>query len=309
MTEANLIQIDKKTALEAFMDPNHRELTPYIDKVTSLVTDFEHDMSTAASRKRTASLAYRVSKLKTQVIKIGKGLTSEWRSKTKIVNANCKYIEEELDNLRDLARKPLSEWEEEESKRVDAIKKRIATINMFSDNQVNQTISDLRLSLEHLKMLVIDDSFEEFQKDAQAAKEDSIDRLNAAIDDAVEKAAIDAELEQARRDREELQALRQEREKRLKSSKTPPAPTKPEPEAALPEKDTTQHTNRNINVDYASIPGDELPNVLGTDAVKWATAFNQIVIENNVPIDEELICTWFAFAFETARSHKTVAVE
>jgi hypothetical protein len=43
----------------------------------------------------------------------------------------------------------------------------------------------------------------------------------------------------------------------------------------------------------------------GDDAVKWAAAFQEIVIDGPVEIDEELMIGWFANAIEESHSKRT----
>ena len=82
-----------------------------ITELKDIVVGYKHDLATAGGRKKTASLAAKVSKVKTAVDAIGKEMVSEWKSKSKIVDANRKKFRDACDDLRDEARKPLNEWE------------------------------------------------------------------------------------------------------------------------------------------------------------------------------------------------------
>jgi len=109
-----LITIAESTTIQVFSETNG--LDPYVQEARDFVSNFEHDLSTASSRKKTASLSSKVSKLKVKLDEMGKDLVSDWKKQAKIVDSNRKSMRDALDELRDEARKPLTEWEEEQSR-------------------------------------------------------------------------------------------------------------------------------------------------------------------------------------------------
>lgn len=112
-----LIVIEEKNALTVFTQDNG--LDGIIKQVEMEIATFEHDLSTGAGRKRTASLANQVARTKTYLDGLGKELVSDWKQKAKVVDANRKAMRDSLDELKVIARKPLTEWEEEQ-KRIEA---------------------------------------------------------------------------------------------------------------------------------------------------------------------------------------------
>ena len=76
-----LIVIEESKALAVFSNENG--LDPIIQQAKDLVDGFEHDLSTGAGRKRTASLANKVAKLKTRLDGMGKDLVSDWKAQAK----------------------------------------------------------------------------------------------------------------------------------------------------------------------------------------------------------------------------------
>ena len=112
-----LIVIEEKNALTVFTQDNG--LDEIIKQVEMEIATFEHDLSTGAGRKRTASLANQVARTKTYLDGLGKELVSDWKQKAKVVDANRKAMRDSLDELKVIARKPLTEWEEEQ-KRIEA---------------------------------------------------------------------------------------------------------------------------------------------------------------------------------------------
>ena len=55
------------------------------------------------------------------------------------------------------------------------------------------------------------------------------------------------------------------------------------------------------NLDYQSMTEPELLQACGTDAARWAAAFQQKIVDAGKPIDEGLMIGWFANAIERAR--------
>lgn len=56
-----------------------------------------------------------------------------------------------------------------------------------------------------------------------------------------------------------------------------------------------------VDIDYTKVEPHLMAGVLGTDAMKWATAFCQAIEKHNTVIDEELMLGWFANAIEQMR--------
>lgn len=108
-----LVEVEKTTVLAAFSGKNGLESV--IEETKLLIENFDHDMSTGASRKRTASLANKVSKLKVNLDGMGKDLVAGWKTQAKAVDINRKIMRDSLDELKVAARKPLTDWEAEQA--------------------------------------------------------------------------------------------------------------------------------------------------------------------------------------------------
>jgi colicin import membrane protein len=108
-----LVEIKEQTVLAAFSEQDG--LRAVINQAREVVSSFEHDLSTDAGRKRTASLAAKVAKLKTRMDAMGKSLTEDWAKRKKAVDENRKAMRDELDELKAEARRPLDQWEAEQA--------------------------------------------------------------------------------------------------------------------------------------------------------------------------------------------------
>ena len=111
--------IEQQTAIAVFTSEAMDET---LRKIETEVLSFVPDTSNVSGRKEIASLAYKVSQSKTILDSAGKTLVSDWKSKAKLVDASRKKARDFLDNLRDKARQPLTDWESAELKKVAAEK-------------------------------------------------------------------------------------------------------------------------------------------------------------------------------------------
>ncbi|PJB53605.1 MAG: hypothetical protein CO099_06145 [Bdellovibrio sp. CG_4_9_14_3_um_filter_39_7] len=202
--EVDLIELDSATALTAFTQDGG--LDPFVLEIKNMVESFEHDLTTATGRKKTASLAAKVSKFKVYLDETGKSLTEDWKAKSKVVDQSRKKIRDELDALRDEARKPLTQWEQAEQARVDRIK---TSINDIKNVDV-YGIDALKQRLEYVKSLDISETYYlEYFAMAIGAQNSAIESLNATL-----KIEEERELQ-----RLELEKLRAESEARAKSDR------------------------------------------------------------------------------------------
>jgi len=205
----DLITTAPASALAAFAEPNG--LDPFIDAVKKIVTEFKHDLSTATGRKKTASLAAKVSSFKVSMDDMGKSLTEDWKNKSKVVDQARKKMRDELDSLRDEARRPLTEWEDKEKSRVANIKAKIEEISSLAYEVIgeNLTVPALESRLFSAMDYAIDDSFEEFELEALEVRGATIDMLQSNLG----KAKL------AESQRLELERLRAESEARAKADR------------------------------------------------------------------------------------------
>lgn len=88
-----------------------------IADIKTAVRSHVPDVTTKKGRDAIASLAYRVSKSKTYLDGEGKKLVEGIKKQASVIDAARKKIRDELDAERDLARKPLDEWEAAEAER------------------------------------------------------------------------------------------------------------------------------------------------------------------------------------------------
>lgn len=102
-----------------------------LGKLAAKIKAFSPDVSTVKGRRDIASLAAEVASTKMSLIRLGKGLTEGWRKSTAAVNAECKVIEERMDQMKARVRAPLTAFENTEKARIAAHEAALTAIEEF----------------------------------------------------------------------------------------------------------------------------------------------------------------------------------
>lgn len=191
---------------------NDEEFEKLYSKVKDAVSEHVPDTSTKTGREEIKSLAYKVARTKTALIKQGKALTEEWRKNTTKVNAACNTIEERLDALRDEVRKPVDDWEQAEEDRVTKHVTNLEALITISKVGFGLPSAEYREMLSSVERTQLGESWEEYAQQASVAREDAIDALKRMLATAEKQEADAAELvrlraEAAERDRAEAERL------------------------------------------------------------------------------------------------------
>lgn len=166
-------------------------LNDQVNQVRELVKSFDHNMKNLKGRGETKTLSANIGKFKAKLEKAGKALTDAEKAKIedvqaliKVINNNVKEMGAELAKLKTEARKPLTEWENEQK----AKKEKKA-------EQEKQKMLDL----QHENALLLNEKF-----DAEKAEEEKaeIERLRleqiAHDEEVAQKAIEDAQIEKDR---------------------------------------------------------------------------------------------------------------
>lgn len=174
------------------------------------------DLSTAASRKEIASLAFKVARSKTALDEIGKTITEDARKQIDAVNAKRRDVRERLDALKTAVRKPLDDWEAAEAARIADLEDRLKD---FSEDLpgVDASSDDIARTIDEIEAIPVDDTWQEFKDRAHAAKTGTLSVLRDLLEKAKVREAERAELERLRAEaaaREEEDRRRQAEERR-----------------------------------------------------------------------------------------------
>jgi hypothetical protein len=195
-TEITLVP-PKETVLTVFTTDNGLE--PFLNKIREEIDAFykEHsklDLSKEANRKKIASMAHKVARSKTALDEVGLALNAQLKELPRKVDAERKRMRELLDKWRDEVRTPLTDWEETERKRINKINQQLDYLKRFipwSENRfLQQSAEEIKDMLNMVKMVAINESYGEFIKDAEAAKNKAIVMLQDQLE---KRIALDAE--------------------------------------------------------------------------------------------------------------------
>lgn len=186
------------------------------------VESFVPDLTTDKGRKEVASLAYKVSQSKSLIEKAKVSLKAEWVEKSRAVDADWRVVERDLDELRDKARQPLTDWEKAEESRKAICQSTITRLNSAAIVAIDATVESVHATLADLRIINTgEEAMQEYSTMATEAKDLAIKSLSTALTRLEKEEADRAELAKLRaaneaRIRDEMQAAAHEEEERQK---------------------------------------------------------------------------------------------
>lgn len=185
------IALPEGTALAAVFRAENG-IDPIIAAIAAEVRAHVPDTSTKKGRDSIASLAYRVSRSKTVLDDAGKSLNEAARAEISIVDAARRKVREQLDALRDEARKPLDDWEAAEEQRLNLLKSRLRALDAGR--------ADVTQSADHIAAVLA-----EVEARAEADRKESAERAAKEAEEAAERKLAE---EKERHEREIAEAKR-----------------------------------------------------------------------------------------------------
>ncbi|TCD17367.1 hypothetical protein E0D81_15355 [Lelliottia amnigena] len=214
MSDLAIIEIKQDQAPVLYVENG---LEAFLEKIRAGVNEVP-DLSTAKGRARVASLAAQVSRSKTAVEKPGRDYLKRLKEQPKVVEAELRRFITECDNLRDEVRRPLTEWEDAEKARTEALQQRLLNLRAMADvidaagNYLPS--ADIQLRIQEVKSVALDESWQERAAEAGVAKDSTIQQLEASLAMAQKREKEAAELEALRKQQEE--AAQRERDEKIK---------------------------------------------------------------------------------------------
>lgn len=214
MSELIVIEIAPEQAPALY---TQNGLESFLEQIRKSVNEVP-DLTTAKGRARIASLAASVSRSKTAIEKPGRDYLKRLKELPKEVEAELRRFVTECDAIRDETRRPLTEWEQAEESRKNALQQRLNDLRALGDvmsvdgNYLPSV--DIEARISEAKSVALDDSWEEVAAEAGVAKDATIQKLEAAFIVAKQREDQAAEFERLRVEAEEK--ARVEREEKLK---------------------------------------------------------------------------------------------
>lgn len=208
----DLVVIEKQNAMAVFT--TKEQLDPIIEAIEKEARSLVPDVSTRKGRDAIASMAHKVARSKTYIDNAGKDLVAELKALPKQIDESRRIVRERLDALKDEVRKPLTDWENAESARKEALQQRLADLRALADviDSVGNYLPSVEIQqrIESAKAVALDDSWQEVAAEAGVAKDATIQQLEAAMILAKQREHETAELERLRKEAEEKARLERE---------------------------------------------------------------------------------------------------
>lgn len=159
MSEAtDLVVIEKANAMTVFKSAD--QIEDILQKVEREVMSFVPDVTTAKGRKEIASLAYKVAQTKTYLDGLGKDLVAELKEIPKLIDANRKTVRDRLDELKEKARQPLTDYEVEQER-------------IKQEEEAKRAAEELakKIEADHEMALLMNDAFDRELAEKKAEQE------------------------------------------------------------------------------------------------------------------------------------------
>lgn len=211
---SDLIKLPEITAEKAPTIFGHNSLKQFVEAARAAVINEVPDLSTDKGRKRIASLAATVARSKTAVDDAGRAYLKKLKEQPRVIEAELREFETDMNALRDEVRAPLNEWQAkkdaEEAKVQAAIDQVVANFTLPADATVDE-ITGALFGLEQEPLT--EEMFGARLEEAEAKRAYGITVLNEQLAKRQQYEAEQAELIENRR---KIAAL--EEEKRIKEA-------------------------------------------------------------------------------------------
>lgn len=226
----DLVKIDVQNAVQIFTGGG---LDSLIDGVESRVRELKLDASTESGRDQIRTVAHQIARTKTALDAEGKALTEGWRKNTALVNTERKRAWERLEKLQEEVRRPLTEFETKEARRVQEHEAAFAQLaNIKLALQDAQTVDHLEDLLTLATSAHVDRVWEEFAERVAGYRTALVAEITSKLEARKKYEADQAELARLR----QAEAERQQREREHRAKAEADAEAKRVIEAANAER-------------------------------------------------------------------------
>lgn len=277
-----------------------------VEKIREECMRLDRDISTPEGRKNIASVAYKIAKTKTALDDMGKQTIEEHQVVINAVNKERKVIRDELDALKEEFRKPLTEFEQAEEKRIADAEQKLDFLGKMSVSIDGETSDMVAVMLEKARTEWLDYDWREFADRAAATRKNSVEileRRHAAMKKAEDDAKRLAELEAAEAERKKKEAAEAE-ERRLQKIKDDAAAAAKKQAEEKAEQDRIKAENeaKAEQKRLADIAAEEQRKREESEARAKKAEEDRIVLEKKVEADKQA-------AAEKAKRDEEAAVE
>lgn len=208
INESNAIDLFNDTAAVDGLLTEMREIAASVQ---------EFDLNTTAGRKECASAARKFATAKSKLDGLRKSLVEPLKKKTKKIDASGKRIRDTCDELRDLVRQPLTDYETAERERMEGHRATIEYIISLAavTDELGEQYSafNLKCSMDEVEQVTLtEDSCHEYLPQYIEAVKTARNALKVAIPAAEKREQEAAELEELRKLKAESERAENERQ-------------------------------------------------------------------------------------------------
>ena len=190
-----LIAIETITAAKLFVPGGVQEI---ISKLESDVRAMpKGDATTEAGRKEIKSLAYKIARSKTALDGLGKEHVAELKRMADVIDADRRIIKDRLDALQEEVRKPVTDWEDAEKRRVEQHENALSAIRAAA--VIGPAVTSAQIAERaQLVMAIAKRDWQEFANQGEQAIKETTEALHTAMTAAVKREDEAAELARLR---------------------------------------------------------------------------------------------------------------
>lgn len=158
------------------------DLNRFVEAVRAEVIDEVPDLSTDKGRKRIASVAATVARSKTAVEGVGRAYLKQLKDIPKVIEKELREFEAAMNEIRDQVRKPLTEYENAETARKDAIEDAIQGIVDLGTLHGGENSIQIRQKQADLEALIINaETYQERLEEAEQKRKFYISAMAAPL--------------------------------------------------------------------------------------------------------------------------------
>lgn len=158
-------------------------LKQFYASIEKEIAEHPVDLETEKGRKALKSLAFSIVTRKTEFDEVGAKLVEKHRSEVKRVDALRKDFRDKMDGYRDLAKKPVTDWESKESLRLEKINRARELYRVAAIVTVDATLQGLANTKKMVEDTPVDAAlFGGYAEAATTERQKALDAIDAAAE-------------------------------------------------------------------------------------------------------------------------------
>ena len=190
-----LIAIETITAAKLFVPGGVEEIISKLELDVRALP--KGDATTEAGRKEIKSLAYKIARSKTALDELGKEHVAELKRMAGVIDADRRVIKDRLDALQEEVRKPVTDWEDAEKRRVEQHENALSAVRAAAVIGPAVTSAEIAERAQ-LVMTIAKRDWQEFANQGEQAIKETTEALHTAMTAAVKREDEAAELARLR---------------------------------------------------------------------------------------------------------------